>query len=126
MSARRVTKTIDGLTLTAWFTEDFTLAELKTLRARERIPQLRQRNTLYDGRYEVPTFEEVIHLVQRKSREQRRVIGIYPEAKHPSCFDGIGLSLEEPLVRSPGRNGPTTSCSAAMRAPTASLRRSPA
>lgn len=104
-AARRATRTIDGVTFTGWFTEDFTLSELKTLRARERIPQLRQRNTLYDDRFEVPTFEEVIELVQRKSREKRRVIGIYPETKHPSYFDGIGLSMEEPLVRSLRRNG---------------------
>ena len=61
---RRATKTIDGVALTGWFTEDFTLAELKTLRAKERIPQLRQRNTLYDGRYQVPTFQEVIDLTR--------------------------------------------------------------
>ena len=62
---RRTTKTIDGVALTGWFTEDFTLAELKTLRAKERIPELRPRNTLYDGRYQVPTFQEVIDLAER-------------------------------------------------------------
>ena len=82
---RHTTKAIDGQTLTGWFTEDFTLAELRTLRAKERIPQLR-RNTIYDGRYRVPTFEGVIDLVQRLSRELGRPIGIYPETKHPSYF----------------------------------------
>lgn len=102
---RRVTKSIDGSAITGWFTEDFTLAELKTLRAKERIPALRQRNTLYDGIYAIPTLQEVIDLAQRKSKEQRRVIGIYPETKHPSYFDGIGLSMEESLVRTLRQNG---------------------
>lgn len=104
-ASRRTTKTIDGIAFTGWFTEDFTLAELKTLRAKERIPELRQRNTLYDGRFEVPTLQEVIDLAQRKSKEQRRTIGIYPETKHPSYFDSIGLSMEEPLVRTLRNSG---------------------
>ena len=69
---RRTTKTIDGVQLTGWFTEDFTLAELKTLRAKERIPAIRQRNTIYDGRYKIPTFQEVIDLARRLSRELGR------------------------------------------------------
>ena len=96
-AARRTTKTIDGVTLTGWFTEDFTLAELKTLRAVERIPALRPRNTRYNGFYEVPTFQEVIDLTKRLSKELGRPIGIYPETKHPTYFRGIGLPLEEPL-----------------------------
>jgi glycerophosphoryl diester phosphodiesterase len=92
-ASRRTTKTIDGLTLTGWFTEDFTLRELKTLRAKERIPELRRRNALYDGRYEIPTFQEVIDLARRLK------VGIYPETKHPTYFRGIGLPLEPPLVR---------------------------
>jgi glycerophosphoryl diester phosphodiesterase len=96
---RRTTKTIDSIAFTGWFTEDFTLAELKTLRAKERIPDLRPRNTLYDGRYEVPTLQEVIDLAKRLSRELHRPIGIYPETKHPSYFRGIGLPLEKPLAR---------------------------
>jgi glycerophosphoryl diester phosphodiesterase len=103
-AARRTTKTIDGVALTGWFTEDFTLAELKTLRARERIPETRQRNTLYDGRYQVPTFQEVIDLSRRLSRKLGRPIGIYPETKHPTYFRAIGLPLEEPLVRILRRN----------------------
>lgn len=98
-AARRTTKTIDGNAVTGWFTEDFTLAELKTLRARERLPELRQRNTLYDGRYEIPTLVEVIALVKSKQRSLRRTIGLYPETKHPSYFRSIGLALEAPLVR---------------------------
>jgi glycerophosphoryl diester phosphodiesterase len=91
-ASRRTTKTIDGVALTGWFTEDFTLQELKTLRAKERIPDLRPRNTLYDGRYEVPTFQEVIDLARRLR------VGIYPETKHPTYFRGIGLPLETPLA----------------------------
>jgi glycerophosphoryl diester phosphodiesterase len=101
---RRTTKVIDGVPFEGWFTEDFTLAELKTLRARERIPGTRQRNTIYDGRYEVPTLQEVIDLARRLSRELDRRIGIYPETKHPSYFRELGLNLEDPLVRTLRRN----------------------
>ena len=92
-AGRRTTKTIDGVTMTGWFTEDFTLAELKTLRAKERIPETRPRNTLYDGRFEVPTLDEVVALARRLG------VGIYPETKHPTYFRTIGLPLEEPLVQ---------------------------
>jgi glycerophosphoryl diester phosphodiesterase len=101
---RRRTKTIDGMEITGFFTEDFTLEELKTLRAKERIPDVRQENTLYDGRYEVPTLQEVIDLTRRLSRELGRRIGIYPETKHPTYFRSIGLPLERPLVRTLRRN----------------------
>jgi len=101
---RRTTKMVDGVKLTGWFTEDFTLAELETLRAVERIPDVRQENTLYDGRYQIPTLQEVIELARGASRREDRTIGIYPEIKHPTYFDSIGLSLEEPLVRTLERN----------------------
>jgi glycerophosphoryl diester phosphodiesterase len=103
---RKRTKVIDGgQPLTGWFTEDFTLAELKTLRAKERIPLLRPRNARYDGFYEVPTLQEVIDLTRRLSKELDREIGIYPETKHPTYFRSIGLPLEEPLARVLRRNG---------------------
>src|ERR671921_656896 len=98
-AARRTTKTIDGVPLTGWFTEDFTLAELRTLRAKERIPDLRPDNTAFDGLYQVPTFQEVIDLAKRAG------VGIYPETKHPTYFDSIGLSLEEPLLATLRANG---------------------
>jgi glycerophosphoryl diester phosphodiesterase len=104
-ASRRVTKVIDNLTITGWFTEDFTLAELKTLRARERLPALRPQNTAFDGQFEIPTLEEVIALAQREGRARNRVIGIYPETKHPTYFQRIGLPLEEPLVRVLDRAG---------------------
>jgi glycerophosphoryl diester phosphodiesterase len=98
-AARRTTKTIDGVAVTGWFTEDFTLAELKTLRAIERLPALRPANTAFDGVYQVPTLQEVIGLAEREG------VGIYPETKHPTYFDSIGLSLEEPLIKALRANG---------------------
>jgi glycerophosphoryl diester phosphodiesterase len=89
---------VDGVRITGWFTEDFTLAELKTLRVVERLPDVRQENTIYNGRYQIPTFQEVIDLAKRESKLTGRKIGIAPETKHPTYFDSIGLSLEEPLV----------------------------
>ncbi len=97
-ASRKRIKVIDGERLDGWFTEDFTLAELKTLRARERIPQLRQANTRYNDQFEIPTFDEIIEMVARASQRSGRVIGLYPETKHPSYFRSIGLPLEEKLV----------------------------
>ena len=97
-AARRTTKVIDGQSQTGWFTEDFTLAELKALRAKERLPLERQENTMYDGRYDVPTLAEVLALRERLSKELKRTIGIYPETKHSTYFQSIGLDLETPLV----------------------------
>ncbi|MFE2180655.1 glycerophosphodiester phosphodiesterase [Streptomyces sp. NPDC059455] len=96
---RKTTKTVDGTKLTGWFTEDFTLAELKTLRAKERIPGNRQRNTLYDGRWEVPTFEEVLQWAEREGRERGRRIWLYVETKHPTYFRKLGLGLEERVAK---------------------------
>jgi glycerophosphoryl diester phosphodiesterase len=96
---RKTTKIIDGTSFTGWFTEDFTLAEIKTLRAIERLPAIRQHNTIYDGLFQVPTFAEVLALRKQLSQELRRTIGIYPETKHPTYFRELGLELETPLVR---------------------------
>ena len=96
---RRTTKTIDGATFDGWFVEDFTLAEVKTLRARERIPDLRPGNAEHDGRYEIPTFQEVIDLAARLS------VGIYPETKHPTYHRSIGLPIEPGLIDALRRNG---------------------
>ena len=95
---RETTKTVDGVQLTGWFTEDLTLAELRTLRAVERIPEIREENTRYDGLYQVPTLDEVLELRERLSVELNREIGVYIETKHPTYFDSLGLSLEEPLL----------------------------
>ncbi len=97
---RKRIKVVDGERLTGWFTEDFTLAELKTLRARERIPKLRPANARYDDQFEIATFEEIVKLASQGAQKRGRPIGIYPELKHPSYFRGIGLPLEEKLVSS--------------------------
>jgi glycerophosphoryl diester phosphodiesterase len=102
---RRTTKTIDGREVTGWFTEDFTLEELRTLRAVERLPGVRPDNTRYDGRFLVPTFDQVLHLARVEGRRRGRPVGVYPETKHPSYFDSVGLSLEEPLARALRRHG---------------------
>ncbi|MFB6725704.1 glycerophosphodiester phosphodiesterase [Kribbella sp. NPDC056345] len=102
---RKKTKVLDGTPLTGWFAEDFTLKELKTLRAVERIPALRQHNTVFNGRYQVPTLQEVIDLSKRLSRELGRPVGIYPETKHPTYFQQQGLALEPELVKTLTRNG---------------------
>jgi glycerophosphoryl diester phosphodiesterase len=104
-AGRRTTKLLDGTPVTGWFTEDFTLAELRSLRAVERLPQVRQHNTLYNGLFRVPTFEEVLQLRERLSRELERQIGVYPETKHPTYFRSLGLPLEDPLVDLLRRHG---------------------
>jgi glycerophosphoryl diester phosphodiesterase len=102
---RKRTVLLDGVSVTGWWTQDFTLAELKTLRATERIPAVRQQNTVYDGYFEVPTFQELLDLRKRLSHELGRDLGVFPETKHPTFFRGIGLALEKPLVRTLRRNG---------------------
>jgi len=96
---RKTTKVLDGVSTTGWFTEDFTLAELKTLRAIERIPAARPRNTLYNGRWEIPTFEEVLQWQDEQTRKRGKQVWIYPETKHPTYFRKLGLGLEERLAK---------------------------
>ncbi|MEU9998897.1 glycerophosphodiester phosphodiesterase [Streptomyces sp. NPDC050848] len=98
-ASRRTTKSVDGVSYTGWFTEDFTLAELKTLRAKERIPGTRQENTLYDGRWEIPTFEEVLRWAEREGRRRGREVWLHVETKHPTYFRSLGLGLEERLAK---------------------------
>ncbi len=97
-ASRMTTKSVDSRRVTGWFTEDFTLAELQNLRARERLPALRPINRRYDGKHHIPTFDEVLSLVELESRRRGVVIGVYPETKHPTYFESVGLSLEEPLL----------------------------
>lgn len=89
---------IDGNTISGWFTEDFTLAELKQLRARERLPDLRPANRAYDIET-IPTFAEILDLLARAEAQTGRRIGVYPETKHPSHFRRLGLPLEEPMLQ---------------------------
>jgi glycerophosphoryl diester phosphodiesterase len=113
---RKTVKTIDGTAIEGWFTEDFTLAELKTLRARERIPEIRPANTSFDGQFEIPTFDEVLALIrsvdaQRAASARKRglpkpvPIGVYPETKHPTYFDSCGLKMDRPLLQALSRHG---------------------
>src|SRR5271168_3184206 len=99
-AARRRTQVIDGESFTGWFTEDFTLSEIKTLRVRERLADLRPQNCQFDGRFAVPTFDEIMQLVMSANRDLRRnrPIGVYPETKHPAHFAAIGLPQELSLL----------------------------
>ncbi len=99
-AGRRTTKTIDGTPVTGWFTEDFTLAELKTLRARERVPELRPANTAWRDE-PIASFDEALAMIRAASRP----VGIYPETKHPSYFASIGKPLEKPLLAALKRAG---------------------
>ncbi|MGV6872832.1 glycerophosphodiester phosphodiesterase [Pseudochelatococcus sp. B33] len=101
---RKTTKTIDGVEITGWFVEDFTLDELKTLRARERIPAIRPANTAFNDQFEIPTFQEVIDLARAESEKRGRTIGIAPETKHPTFFKSIGQPLEPALIEILNRN----------------------
>jgi len=102
---RRTTKTIDGVVTTGWFTTDFTLAELKTLRAIERLPDIRQHNTLYNGRYQVLTLQEDIDQWKALARKFNRHLGIVPEIKHSTYFRSIGLPMEQRVLAVLRRNG---------------------
>jgi glycerophosphoryl diester phosphodiesterase len=99
-AARRRTQIIDGDTLSGWFTEDFTIAEIKTLRARERLPELRPANSAFDGHFTVPTFDEIMQLATEANRRRGGApqIGVYPETKHPAHFAAIGLPLEQAVL----------------------------
>ena len=102
---RRTTKVVDGEELTGWFVEDFTIAELKTLAARERLPKVRPGNTEYDGKFGIPTFNEVLAMVAAESVRHGRAIGVMAELKHASYFDSIGLPLDGPLLADLRRHG---------------------
>ena len=120
----KTTKVIDGKSITGWFTEDFTLAQLKTLRAVERLPQVRPKNTAFNGLYTIPTLDEVLDLARHSRTCNGGQVGVYPETKHPTYFDSIGLSPEEPLlVDARGERDRTTTTrpsSRASRPPTSS------
>jgi glycerophosphoryl diester phosphodiesterase len=107
-AARKTTRSIDGQAITGWFTEDFTLAELKTLRARERMPQLRPANAkAYDGKFAIPTLDEILALVAEANKTAGRRIGLYPEIKHSTYFAKLGLAMERPLVAALAKAGYT-------------------
>jgi glycerophosphoryl diester phosphodiesterase len=101
-ASRRRRAVVDGAEEEGWFASDFTLEEVKRLRAVQRFPD---RPRAHDGRFQVPTLEEVIALVQRKSGETGRSIGIYPETKHPTWHRRLGLALEPRLAQALERAG---------------------
>src|SRR4051795_8614298 len=101
-ASRETTRTLDGVATKGFWAQDFTLAEIKTLGARQTRPN---RPTQFDGQFKVATFQEIINLVKRQSKKRGRRIGIYPEPKHRSFHDSQGLSLEGPIVRTLKRNG---------------------
>ncbi len=96
---RKKTKTIDGTSLTGWFTEDFTLSELNQIKARERIPALRPENTQYNDKFAVPTLDQIIELADKHYKKTGKVIGLYIETKHPTYFQKLNLSMEDPLLK---------------------------
>ncbi len=106
-AARRTTRDVDGVPITGWFTEDFTLAELKTLRARERLPALRPASAAFDGQEPILTFDEAIVIARDASARTGRVIGVAPELKHPSHFAALGLPMEDAFVAALERHGLT-------------------
>jgi glycerophosphoryl diester phosphodiesterase len=113
---RKTVKTVEGTPVEGWFTEDFTLAELKMLRARERIPEIRPANTRFDGQFEIPTFDEVLALIRsldaQRAAAARKLglpkparVGVYPETKHPTYFDNCGLRMDRALLHTLARHG---------------------
>jgi glycerophosphoryl diester phosphodiesterase len=106
-TSRRRTQVIDGESMTGWFTEDFTLAEVKSLRARERLGELRPKNREFDGQFTVPTFDEIMRLAGAANLRRRadNRIGVYPETKHPAHFAALGLPLEAALLQTLERHG---------------------
>src|SRR3954469_3095767 len=101
-ASRETTRTLDGVATKGFWAQDFTLAEIKTLGARQTRGG---RPTQFNGQFKVPTFQEIIDLVKRESKKSGRRIGIYPETKHPTFHNSQGLSLEEPIVKTLKRNG---------------------
>ena len=103
--ARKAMKRIDGEVIDGWFTEDFTLAELKTLRCTERLAALRPGSAKFDGQETIPTFQEVVDFAKAESKRTGRTIGVYPEMKHPTYFSGLNLPIEKRLADALRKNG---------------------
>ena len=98
-AGRQRTKEVDGQLINGWFVEDFTLAELKTLRAKERLPGIRTANARFDGLYDIPTFAEIVALLRAKEAETGRTIGVYPELKHPEfLLQEVGIDVVDLMV----------------------------
>src|SRR5437879_5039737 len=104
-ASRLTTRQIQGQAVSGWFTEDFTLEELKTIRCRERLPKLRPESAKFNGQEAIPTYQEVLDLAKSESARLKRPIGTYPEMKHASYFAGIGLPMEGRLADILKQNG---------------------
>ncbi len=107
-ASRKRMRTLDGIDTSDFFVCDFTLAELKTLRARQAFAD---RDHSHDGLYDIVTLQQVIDVAQAKTKETRRVIGVYPELKHPSFHAALGLSCEDKLLEILSRAGLTQASS---------------
>jgi glycerophosphoryl diester phosphodiesterase len=101
-ASRKKTVMVDGVPDTGFFASDFTLAEIKTLRA---VQAFGERDPSFNGKYQIPTFDEVIELAQRKGREEGRTIGVYPETKHPTYHQQLSLALEDRVLNALQRRG---------------------
>ncbi len=114
---RHCLKVVDGVERAGWFSEDFTLDEIKTLRARERLPQLRPGNAAFDGRFEVPSFAEILALLRKADADGCRV-GVYPETKHPTFFAHEGRHHDgRPIAQSLPRAVVAELCAAGFTDP---------
>ncbi len=111
-AARKTTRQVDGFPVMDWFASDFTLAEIKTLRAKERLPALHPGNTAYDGQFEIPALEEVIALTKSKAKVMNRTIGIYPEIKHSTFHETLSGKhvFEDKLVKTMHRTYGNNEC----------------
>lgn len=101
-TSRRSTRDLDGKAVTGFYANDFTLAEIKQLRAIQPNPA---RSQQYDGQFEIPTFDQILELVKRESAQRRRAIGVYPETKHPAFHLALGLPLEDRVLDTLRRHG---------------------
>ena len=107
-ASRKTTKNVDGVNEEGWFVSDFTLAELKTLRA---VQPLSDRDQSYNGKFQIPTFEEVLDLAKAEGTKAGRTVGVYPETKHPTYHAKLGLPLEDRLLAVLSKYGYTTKAS---------------
>lgn len=104
-AALKTTKFVDGVPLTGWFTENFTLEEIKTLRVRERLPKLRPQNIALKGQQQILTLDEVLDIAEEANRTREVPVGVYVETKHPSYFQGLGIDLNDLLIDNLERRG---------------------
>ena len=107
-ASRKTTKNVDGVNEEGWFVSDFTLAELKTLRA---VQPLSDRDQSFNGKFQIPTFEEVLDLAKAEATKAGRTVGVYPETKHPTYHAKLGLPLEDRLLAVLAKYGYTTKAS---------------